>query len=77
MTRPERSRLDDPTAENTSDMSTPSASGLGAGVNRPHDHPERPQDDVVRRRGDQRDSTPRRYEQPSDDDPVMPSDDSS
>jgi hypothetical protein len=77
MTRPERSRLDDPTAENTSDMSTPSASGLGAGVTRADDRREPGRDEVVRRRGDQHDSTPRRYEQPADDDPVMPSDDSS
>ena len=69
MTRPDRTRLDDPTAENTSDTSTPSASGLGAG--------RQPPEDVVRRKAEERNPTPRRYEQPTDDDPVMPADDSS
>lgn len=67
MTRPDRTRLDDPTAEKTADTSTPSASGLGAGQDT--------LEDVVRRKGQERDPTPRRYEQPTDDDPVMPAED--
>ena len=69
MTRPDRTRLDDPTAENTSDQSTPSASGPGAGRER--------LEDGVRRKGSEPDPTPRRYEQPTEDDPVMPADDPS
>ena len=34
-------------------------------------------EEVVRRGGDQRNYTPRRYEQPTEDDPVMPPADSS
>ena len=34
-------------------------------------------EEVVRRSGDQRNYTPRRYEQPTEDDPVMPTADSS
>ena len=34
-------------------------------------------EEVVRRGGDQRNYTPRRYEQPTEDDPVMPTADSS
>ena len=65
MTRPDRTRLDDPTAERTGDPV-----------------PERnraPQEDVVRRKSEQRDYTPRRYDQPAeaDGDPVMPSEDPS
>lgn len=65
MTRPDRTRLDDPTAERTSDPV-----------------PERnqaPHEDVVRRKGEERDHTPRRYDQPAeaDGDPVMPSEDPS
>lgn len=63
MNRPERTTLDDPTAERTADP---------VGGPRPVEDVE-----VVRRRPEERDSTPRRYEQPVDDDPVMPSDDSS
>lgn len=63
MSRPPRTGLDDPTAERTAD---------------PVSGPRPGEDvDVVRRRPEQRDSTPRRYEQPVDHDPVMPSDDSS
>ena len=64
MTRPDRTRLDDPTAERTGDAV-----------------PERnrAQEDVVRRTSDERDYTPRRYDQPAeaDGDPVMPSEDPS
>ena len=69
MTRPDRTRLDDPTAEDTADTSTQSASGIGApGVqysgerNRDEDEEE----EVVPRTGRERDQTPRRYEQPID-----------
>jgi hypothetical protein len=63
MSRPTRSRLDDPTAERTADPV-----------------PERSRaddEDVVRRTAEERDHTPRRYEQAEDDDPVMPDEDSS
>jgi hypothetical protein len=61
MSRPPRSRLDDPTAERTADPV-----------------PERNQDadDCVRRNAEERDYTPRRYEQPEEADPVMPGADS-
>ena len=62
MTRPRRSRLDDPTAENQADV-------IDARNRADHE-------DVVRRTGEERDYTPRRYEQPVDDAPVMPADDS-
>ena len=65
MNRPDRTRLDDPTAERTNDPV-----------------PERnnaPKEDVVRRTSEERDYTPRRYDQPADadGDPVMPSEDPS
>ena len=64
MTRPDRTRLDDPTAEQTGD---------------PVPERNRAHEDVVRRTGDERDYTPRRYDQPADADadPVMPSEDPS
>lgn len=64
MTRPDRTRLDDPTAERTGD---------------PVPERNRAQEDVVRRTSDERDYTPRRYDQPAeaDGDPVMPSEDPS
>ena len=63
MSRPTRSRLDDPTAERTAD---------------PVPERSRAEDeDIVRRTAEERDYTPRRYEQPQDDDPVMPGEDSS
>jgi hypothetical protein len=65
--RPRRSRLDDPTAENTSDSSTQSASGIGGGRKRkPGERNRAEQDDLVRRTSEERDDTPRRYEQPDD-----------
>jgi hypothetical protein len=69
MNRDNRSSSQDPTAELAGDQSTQSASGLSAGRT-----PDRSRDDAVNR--DPLD-TPRRYEQPieDDDDPVMPSDD--
>jgi hypothetical protein len=75
MTRPRRTRLDDPTAENTSDQSTESAGGLTAGRERAHNRAE--SEDLIRRTAESRDTTPRRYDQPADADPVMPSDDPS
>ena len=74
MTRPRRSRLDDPTAERSADQSTGSASGLNAGrdlTNRADS------EDLIRRTAEKRDTTPRRYDQPADADPVMPSKDES
>ena len=69
MNRDNRSSSNDPTAELASDQSTQSASGLSAGRNRPDGDRE-----AVNR---QPLETPRRYDQPieDDDDPVMPSDD--
>jgi hypothetical protein len=75
MTRPRRTRLDDPTAERTSDQSTESASGLTAGR---ETTPRRADDeDLIRRTAEERDRTPRRYDQPAEADPVMPSEDPS
>ena len=69
MNRDNRSSSNDPTAERTSDQSTQSASGLSAGRSRPDSS-----GGVVNR---QPFETPRRYDQPieDDDDPVMPADD--
>jgi len=56
MKRPRRSRLDDPTAENSADAV-----------------PERNRiknEDLVRRTAEERDYTPRRYEQSTKEDPV-------
>ena len=63
MSRPDRSRLDDPTAERAADP-VPERSRAG-------------DEDVVRRTAEERDYTPRRYEQAEDGDPVMPDEDSS
>ena len=69
MNRDNRSSSNDPTAERESDQSTQSAGGLSAGRDR-----VRESDDIVNR-GPL--DTPRRYDQPieDDEDPVMPSDD--
>lgn len=74
MKRPRRSRLDDPTAEDASDNSTQSASGLGDTRNRGGERNRAEQDDLVRRTSEERDDTPRRYEQPADEEAetVMP-----
>lgn len=65
MNRPDRTRLDDPTAERTHDPVPERNDG--------------PKEDVVRRTSKERDYTPRRYDQPADadGDPVMPSEDPS
>jgi hypothetical protein len=69
MTRPRRTRLDDPTAERSSDQSTQSASGLTGG----RDVRNRADtEDLIRRTAEARDTTPRRYDQPADADPVVP-----
>ena len=67
MNRDHRSSSNDPTAERTADQSTQSAGGLGAG--RTAGEPDLVNRDPL--------DTPRRYEQPIEDDadPVMPSDD--
>jgi hypothetical protein len=78
MTRPDRTRLDDPTAEDTSDTSTQSASGIATpGVRYPAERNQIPTEEIVPRTSEERDHTPRRYEQPAEDDPVMPPEDSS
>lgn len=91
MTRDPRSRLDDPTAERTADQSAETASGLTTGRPGPDTTPLAPDDaggpgvernrtvdeTAVRRRPEGRDGTPRRYDQPADEDPVMPTDDAS
>ena len=76
MNRDRRSSSNDPTAEPSSDQSTQSASGLssgqeGPGVERNH---ALGREQIAREELD----TPRRYDQPLEDDadPVMPSDDS-
>jgi hypothetical protein len=77
MNRDERSSSNDPTSEAVSDQSAKSASGpsggpSGPGVEGNGDYTE----EVVNR--NEPVSTPRRYEQPIEDDgdPVMPTDDS-
>ena len=69
MNRDNRSSSHDPTAEPARDQSTQSAGGLTAG----RDRDDNSSDFVNRQPLD----TPRRYDQPieDDDDPVMPSDD--
>jgi len=69
MNRDNRSSSNDPTAERTSDQSTQSASGLSAGRNRPDSDRDAVNQQPL--------ETPRRYDQPieDDDDPVMPFDD--
>jgi hypothetical protein len=59
MTRPRRSRLDDPTAEHSADP-VPERSAIK-------------NEDLVRRTAEERDYTPRRYEQSMDEDPLVPS----
>jgi hypothetical protein len=75
MNRDRRSSSNDPTAERVSDQPTQSAPGLssGADLGGIARHPE---DDELLYRGPLH--VPRRYDQPieDDDDPVMPSDDS-
>jgi hypothetical protein len=67
----------DPSAERTSETSTPSASGLGGGragmeqARRDDDH-----DELIPRHGEDDRATPRRHDEP-DADPVMPTEDSS
>jgi hypothetical protein len=75
MTRPDRSRLDDPTAEDAADMSTQTASGLTSG--RTEEERDRAEDNDVSVPTQTDREAPRRYEQPADADPVMPSEDSS
>jgi hypothetical protein len=69
MNRDNRSSSNDPTAEPARDQSTQSASGLTAGR---RSRPDKSSDLVDLQPLD----TPRRYDQPieDDDDPVMPSD---
>ena len=70
MMRPDRTRLDDPTAEDTADTSTPSASGIGTPGAQHGGERNKGREEVVRRTTSsrERDSTPRRYEQPMDED---------
>jgi hypothetical protein len=70
MTRPDRTRLDDPNAEDTADTSTQSASGIGNPGMRHRVERNKVREEVVRRTSSSRvrDSTPRRYEQPAEDD---------
>ena len=77
MNRDRRSSSTDPASEPVSDRSSQSDSGLSSG--RPAPDAERDRDyteDVVNRSAPV--DTPRRYEQPleDDEDPVMPADDS-
>lgn len=58
MKRPRRSRLDEPTA-----------GWRGGGERNRAEHEE-----LIRRTAEERDDTPRRYDQPTEADPVMPSD---
>ncbi len=72
MTR--RTNPHDPTDERTSDMSTPTASGLSGGRSERRDD-RAGEEEPVPRDGDRRGAPPRRYEQPASEDPAMPSDD--
>lgn len=74
MTRDRRSRLDDPTAERTADQSTQKEGGLGIPPDRPGAEGYRETEDLVPRTPEEHDTTPRRYEQRTEDDPVMPPD---
>jgi hypothetical protein len=78
MNRDRRSSSHDPTDEPMVDQSAQTASGLSAGntSRRQPGSTERPDDEIVGGIGPL--ETPRRYEQPieEDDDPVMPSEDS-
>ena len=72
--RPHRTRLDDPTAENVSDTSTESASGLSGGdPSKDKNRNRADHEDLIRRTSRERDDTPRRYDQPIGADPVVPS----
>jgi hypothetical protein len=77
MSRHERSKTDDPTAERTADQSTQTASGVGAERNGPGVERNRQVDDILARTPDEHATTPRRYDQRTEDDPVMPSEDPS
>ena len=70
MTRPDRTRLDGPTAEDTGDTSTQSASPIGTPGVRHRGERSKGCEEVVRRTSSsrERDSTPRRYEQPMEED---------
>ena len=76
MNRDHRSSSNDPTSERSADQSTQAASGLTAGREGPGVERARVPDDDIVNESDL--DTPRRYEQPltDDEDPVMPSDDS-
>lgn len=67
--RARRTRLDDPTAEQSSDQSTQSASGLTAGRGAEH---RADSEELIRRTSEERDTTPRRYDQPAEADPLPP-----
>jgi hypothetical protein len=73
MNRERLSSSNDPTAERAVDQSTQSASGLSSATDDPNEQRRDRPDEFTRGRRD----TPRRYDQPieDDDDPVMPSDD--
>jgi hypothetical protein len=74
MSTERRPNPSDPTAEGTSESSTPSASGLGGG--RP-DIEQAPRDnEPIPRGGEDARGTPRREDDPEPD-PVMPTDDAS
>ena len=71
----------DPTAERTSEQSTPSASGLGGGRADAGPDMEQPRrndegGDLIGREGEDERTAPSRYDE-SERDPVMPTDDSS
>ena len=75
MNRDNRSSSQDPTSERAVDQSSESASGLAGGREGPGVERNQADADLVNRRT--ADTTPRRYEQPLEDDsdPVMPADD--
>jgi hypothetical protein len=74
MNRDDRSSSNDPTAERTADQSTQSATGLSGGRRDRDESRGSGSEEAVNRSAL---ATPRRYDQPieDDEDPVMPSDD--
>jgi hypothetical protein len=77
VSRQERSTTDDPTAERTADPLTHTPDGDGPAREGPGAERLRQTDDILARTPDEHATTPRRYDQRTEDDPVMPSEDPS
>ena len=68
-----RTPLANPAAERTTDQSTQTTGGLGGGRNDPGPNVEH--EDVINRDPEARDTTPRRYDVPDDNETALPSND--